>query len=221
MEGGERCNAGAADFLASLLSPSCKYFPFVALDSPLRMHLLLLLLLFDSSSGESHSLTEEKMELRVEFLEKALLLLEDKMDNMIEKEVVKVMAKRDADVIRMKEKIKVLEAELEKKNLTMNCCEVKKYPPALMVCAYQDQWREANSTISFDNITAEYTGRREDMMRTNSDVDSEVGPLEVESGTFRSPVRGFYRVTFSGGADLHPGKVKKTPSTTTTTIICR
>ena len=146
------------------------------------------------------------MELRVEFLEKALLLLEDKMD--IEKEVVKVMAKRDADVIRMKEKIKVLEAELEKKNLTMNCCEVKKYPPALMVCAYQDQWREANSTISFDNITAEYTGRREDMMRTNS--DSEVGQLEVESGTFRSPVRGFYRVTFSGGADLHPGKVKTT-----------
>ena len=41
------------------------------------MHLLLLLLLFDSSSGESHSLTEEKMELRVEFLEKALLLLSD------------------------------------------------------------------------------------------------------------------------------------------------
>ena len=161
------------------------------------------------------------MELRVEFLEKALLLLEDKMDNMIEKEVVKVMAKRDADVIRMKEKIKVLEAELEKKNLTMNCCEVKKYPPALMVCAYQDQWREANSTISFDNITAEYTGRREDMMRTNSDVDSEVGPLEVESGTFRSPVRGFYRVTFSGGADLHPGKVKRLPPPPSTTIICR
>ena len=76
-----------------------------------------------------------------------------------------------------------------------------------MICAYQDQWRETNSTITFDNITIEYPPPRNDpLMRNNS--DSEAGPtMELESGTFRCPLRGFYRVTFSGGADRHPGKV--------------
>ena len=69
-----------------------------------------------------------------------------------------------------------------------------------MICAYQDQWRDANSTISFDKITIEYN------MRNNS--ESEVEPMiDVESGTFRCPLTGLYRVTFAGGADQHPGKV--------------
>ena len=85
----------------------------------------------------------------------------------------------------------------------------EKYPPALMICAYQDQWREANSTISFDKITIEYPLPGPGAMRNNSHPDtSEVRPtMEPESGTFRCPRRGFYRVTFSGGADRHPGKV--------------
>ena len=81
-----------------------------------------------------------------------------------------------------------------------------------MICAYQDQWREANSTISFDNITIEYPPpppRTEPSTRNNSDSESEVEPttMELESGTFICPLRGFYRATFSGGADRHPGKV--------------
>ena len=81
-----------------------------------------------------------------------------------------------------------------------------------MICAYQDQWREANSTISFDNITIEYPPppRTSHSTRNNSDSDSEVEPtttMELETGTFICPLRGFYRVTFSGGADRHPGKV--------------
>ena len=78
-----------------------------------------------------------------------------------------------------------------------------------MICAYQDQWREANSTISFDNITIEYPPPPRTDPSTRNNSDSEVGPttMELESGTFTCPLRGFYRVTFSGGADRHPGKV--------------
>ena len=47
-------------------------------------------------------------------MERALLLLEERMDNMIEKEVVKVMAHKDAEMINVKEKMVALEAELEK-----------------------------------------------------------------------------------------------------------
>ena len=88
-----------------------------------------------------------------------------------------------------------------------------------MICAYQDQWREANSTIPFDNITIEYpppgtSDPTDPALRSSSNFDSEVGPtMELESGTFRCPLSGLYRVTFSGGADLHPGKVTNFSST--------
>ena len=79
----------------------------------------------------------------------------------------------------------------------------------MMVCAYQDQWREVNSTITFDNITVEYpSSRHRDTNSLRNSSDNEAGPmLDLETGTFTSPFRGYYRVTFSGGADVHPGKV--------------
>ena len=78
-----------------------------------------------------------------------------------------------------------------------------------MVCAYQDQWREVNSTITFDNITVEYPSRRNrDTNSLRNSSANEVGPiLDLKTGTLTSPIRGYYRVTFSGGADIHPGKV--------------
>ena len=56
-------------------------------------------------------------------MEKALLLLEERMDNMIEKEVVKVMANRDAEMIKVKEKLEALEAELEKMEVLVEISE--------------------------------------------------------------------------------------------------
>ena len=107
----KRCKAATGN---SPISSSCS--SLVAQPSaaqiPLKMHLFLLALtfLFDSARGDT--LTGDT--LREEFLEKELLLLEERMDNMIEKKVVKVMADRDVEMIKMKEKMEVVEAKLEK-----------------------------------------------------------------------------------------------------------
>ena len=78
-----------------------------------------------------------------------------------------------------------------------------------MICAYQDQWREVNSTITFDSITVEYpSSRHRDTNSLRNSSAYEAGSmLDLKTGTFTSPIRGYYRVTFSGGADIHPGKV--------------
>ena len=83
-----------------------------AAQIPLKMHLFLLLPLFLFDFARADTLTGDK--LREEFWEKELLLLEERMDNMIEKEVVKVMADRDVEMIKMKEKMEVLNARLKK-----------------------------------------------------------------------------------------------------------
>ena len=110
--------------------------------------LLLLLFLFDSARGESPPLSGDKL-VREEFLEKVWLLLEEMVDTMIKKEVVKVMTDRDAEIMKMKEKMEVLEAVLEKKIMAeseKNVIELEKN------CAH---WEKTNMTLSLNCSEAE------------------------------------------------------------------
>ena len=119
--------------------------------------LLLLLFLFDSARGESPPLSGEKL-MREEFLEKVWLLLEEMVDTMIKKEVVKVMTDRDAEIMKMKEKMEVLEAVLEKrsmadpeKNMTdleKNCVHLEKKNMTLSLnCSEAEVKLDLNQTL--------------------------------------------------------------------------
>ena len=118
--------------------------------------LLLLLFLFDSARGESPPLSGDKL-VREEFLEKVWLLLEEMVDTMIKKEVVKVITDRDAKIMKMKEKMGVLEAVLEKsmadpeKNMTdleKNCAHLEKKNMTLSLnCSEVEVKLDLNQTL--------------------------------------------------------------------------
>ena len=71
--------------------------------------------------------------------------------------------------------------------------------PYEMVCAFQDEWREANSVVSYDRITVEFN---------NSDQPGGGdGSMNIETGVFTTITSGHYIITFSGFVDVHPGQV--------------
>ena len=128
----------------------------------------------------------------------------------VERKLTREKAELEDEVRRVSTEIAILKAELEEEiarrckievmeqqeNLITN--NVKKASTTYgVVCVYKLLWDAANSLVTYDRIT--------------SGFDSNGYGLTVfpESGSFTIITSGYYMITFSGHANVHPGQTNE------------
>ena len=68
--------------------------------------------------------------------------------------------------------------------------------PYMMTCAFQDHWADHGATITFDYLLSDYNN-------SNRPGGGD-GDLDTVTGVFTCLTPGFYTITYSGHALLHP-----------------
>merc|ERR1711990_283857 len=123
-------------------------------------------------------------------LEKQFAKMESRMEEMM------LRTQRNEGVAGLKSEVRAeVKKELDKV-LPTAVEEGMKDLPYEMVCAYKGAWSEANSIVTFDQITVEFN---------NSDQPGgRDGSMNIETGVFTTITSGYYIITFSGSVGVHP-----------------
>merc|ERR1712010_323338 len=69
--------------------------------------------------------------------------------------------------------------------------------PFEMVCAFKQRWEEAESVITFDQITVE--------VDNSNKPGGGDGTMNIETGVFTTVTSGYYIVTYSANVNIFPG----------------
>ena len=124
-------------------------------------------------------------------------------------EVVRMLmtekAELEEELRRSSAEIAMLKGNLEEEMLTRCKMEVMKQLEKMVVtpvpfanaCVYQRLWDKANSTVTYDRITAGF-------------VSNDYGlTVDIDGGDFIILTSGFYMITFSGHANVQPGPMNE------------
>ena len=106
------------------------------------------------------------------------------------------MLMREEAITRTKE-VSRLQSELAtvKAELAADRREARDLP-YMMTCAFQDHWVDHGATITFDYLLSDYNN-------SNRPGGGD-GDLDTATGVFTCLTPGYYTVTYSGHALLHP-----------------
>ena len=123
-------------------------------------------------------------------LERQFAKMESKMEKLM------LRAEKKESVADLKSEVRAeVKKELDKV-LPTAVEEGLKDLPYEMVCAYRGAWSEANSIVTYDQITVEFN---------NSDQPGGGdGSMNIETGVFTTVTSGYYIITFSGSVGVHP-----------------
>merc|ERR1712059_232327 len=125
------------------------------------------------------------MEGNIQRLEEKVEMLEKKMKDHVEERISELED-------RLEESEKTIQSKIHEVQGEVSTVAVRDVP-YLMVCAYQDSWNKALSTIQYDYILSEYS-------------NGGNGTMDLSAGTFTVWTAGHYTVTISGYVVADPGE---------------
>ena len=138
----------------------------------------------EAKNVEVENLQEQLKEVKVQFteiesrMEEVMLSTQKKNENTVE-EVASLKSEMRAEV---------------KKEVDKGLRDL----PFEMVCAFKHRWEEAESVITFDQITVE--------VDNSNKPGGGDGTMNIETGVFTTVTSGYYIVTYSANVNVLPGE---------------
>merc|ERR1712112_90816 len=93
-------------------------------------------------------------------------------------------AEMKAEMITLEEKFATVQAKIP-----TTVSKAVRDLPYVLVCAYQDEWTQAEETITYGSLLADYNNAE--------NPGGGNGHLDIKSGVFTALTHGYYKVTFS------------------------
>ena len=156
---------------------------------------------------EMEAKMEKRMAKRVEErLARVLERFEERVEQRVEEPAEKIRKKEEemeAKLVAVEAKLEETEAVLRKELASKEemgsvVTQGLRDLPYLTLCAFQDTWTSASSTITYDSFLTDFN---------NGDRPGGAdGQLDLGTGVFNCLRDGIYRIDFSGWANLDPAE---------------